>query len=44
MEPEGAHKEANILSGVEVRSPDMISDLTIYGQGSATEVHLYIYL
>ena len=44
MEPEGAHKEANILSGVEFRSPDMISDLTIYGQGSATEVHLYIYL
>lgn len=44
MEPEGAHKEANILSGVEFRSPDMISDLTIYGQGSATEVHMYIYL
>lgn len=44
MEPEGAHREADILSGVEFRSEDMISDLTIYGQGSATEVHLYIYL
>ena len=44
MEPEGAHKEASILSGVEFRSDDLISDLTVYGQGSATEIHLYIYL
>ena len=44
MEPAGAHKEGDVLSGVEFRSGDLISDLTIYGQGSATEVHLYIYL
>ena len=44
MEPEGAHKEASILSGVDFRSDDLISDLTVYGQGSATEIHLYIYL
>ena len=44
IEPDGAHKEASILSGVEFRSEDMISDLTVYGQGSATEIHLYIYL
>ena len=43
-EPEGNHKEANILSGVDFRSDDLISDLTVYGQGSATEIHLYIYL
>ena len=23
---------------------DLISDLTVYGQGSAMEIHLYIYL
>ena len=44
MEPEGAHKEASVLSGVEFRSDDLISDITIYGEGSATEIHLYIYL
>ena len=44
MEPEGAHKEASVLSGVEFRSEDLISDITIYGEGSATEIHLYIYL
>ena len=43
-EPDGSHKEANILSGVDFRSDDLISDLTVYGQGSATEVHLYVYL
>lgn len=44
MEPDGSHKEASILSGVDFRSDDLISDLTVYGQGSATEIHLYIYL
>ena len=44
MEPEGSHKEASVLSGVEFRSDDLISDITIYGEGSATEVNLYIYL
>jgi uncharacterized membrane protein len=44
MEPEGSHKEASILSGVEFRSNDLISDITIYGEGSATEVNLFIYL
>ena len=44
IEPEGAHKEGDILSGVEFRSEDLISDLKVYGQGSATEIHLYIYL
>ena len=44
MEPEGSHEEASILSGVEFRSDDLISDITIYGEGSATEVNLYIYL
>ena len=38
MEPEGAHKEASVLSGVEFRSDDLISDITIYGEGSATEI------
>ncbi len=44
MEPEGNQEESSILSGVEFRSNNLISDLTLYGQGSATEVHLYIYL
>ncbi len=44
IEPEGSHEEASILSGVEFRSDDMISDLQIYGQGSSNEVQLYIYL
>ena len=43
-EPDGNHREANILSGVDFRSNDLISDLTVYGQGSATEIHLYVYL
>ena len=44
MEPDGNQEEASILSGVEFRSADLISDLTVYGQGSAMEIHLYIYL
>ena len=44
MEPEGNQEESSILSGVDFRSDDLISDLTLYGQGSATEIHLYIYL
>ena len=44
IEPENQHKEASILSGVEFRSEDMISDLQIYGQNSNTEVQLYVYL
>ena len=44
MEPSGGQDTASILSGVDFRSVDLISDLTIYGQGSATEIHLYIYL
>ena len=44
MEPEGSQKEASILSGVEFRSDDLISDITIYGEGSASEVNLYIFL
>ena len=44
MEPEGNQEESSILSGVDFRSVDLISDLTVYGQGSATEIHLYIYL
>jgi hypothetical protein len=43
-EPSGAHKEASILSGVEFRSDDLISDLTIYGEGSETLVRLSIYM
>ena len=44
QEPDGSHKEASILSGVDFRSNDLISDLKVYGQGSATEIHLYVYL
>lgn len=44
MEPEGAHKEASVLSGVEFRSEDLISDLDIYGEGSNSLVRLSIYL
>ncbi len=44
IEPDGAHKEASVLGGVEFRSEDLISDLTIYGEGSATKVHFYVYL
>ncbi len=44
IEPDGAHKEGDVLGGVEFRSEDLISDLKVYGQGSATEIHLYIYL
>ena len=44
IEPDGFQEEANILSGVEFRTVDLLSDLTVYGHGSATEIHLYIYL
>ena len=44
MEPSGAHKEASVLSGVEFRSTDMISDLTIFGEGSNFYVQLSIYM
>ena len=44
MEPEGNQEESSILSGVDFRSDDLISDLTLYGQGIETEIHLYIYL
>jgi uncharacterized membrane protein len=43
-EPDGSPEEASVLSGVEFRSDDLISDITIYGEGSASEVNLYIYL
>jgi len=44
IEPEGSHEEASILSGVEFRSDDLISDLQIFGQGSSDQVQLYVYL
>ena len=44
MEPDGAHEEASVLSGVEFRSMDLISDLDIYGEGSNDLVRLSIYL
>jgi hypothetical protein len=44
IEPEGSPKEASILSGVEFRSDDLIGDIMIYGEGSATEVNLFVYL
>ena len=44
IEPSGSNKEASILSGVEFRSDDMIGEITIYGEGSATEVKLFVYL
>jgi hypothetical protein len=44
MEPDGSSEEASVLGGVEFRSDDLISDITIYGEGSASEVNLYIYL
>ena len=43
-EPDGANKEASILSGVEFRSDDLIGDIMLYGEGSASEVKLYVYL
>jgi hypothetical protein len=44
IEPSGAHKEASVLSGVEFRSMDLISDLTIYGEGSASKIRFSVYL
>lgn len=44
IEPEGSNKIASILSGVEFRSDDLIGDLTLYGEGSASEVKLFVYL
>lgn len=44
MEPAGAHKEASVLSGVEFRSTDMISDLTVFGEGSNSLIRLSIYM
>ena len=44
MEPDGAHEEESVLSGVEFRSEDLISDLDIYGEGSNDLVRLSIYL
>tara|TARA_A100001037_G_C14654725_1_gene416140 strand:- start:20 stop:355 length:336 start_codon:yes stop_codon:yes gene_type:complete len=43
-EPDGANKEASILSGVEFRSDDLIGDIMLYGEGSASEVKLFVYL
>ena len=44
IEPEGSNKIASILSGVEFRSDDLIGDLTLFGEGSASEVKLFVYL
>ena len=44
IEPEGSQSEASALSGVDFHSDDLISDLTVYGQGSANQIQLYIYL
>ena len=44
IEPEGSQLEASALSGVDFHSDDLIGDLTVYGQGSANQIELYIYL
>ncbi len=44
IEPSGQHKESSVLSGVEFRSMDLISDLTIYGEGSASKIRFSVYL
>ena len=44
IEPEGSQLEASALSGVDFHSDDLISDLTVYGQGSANQIELYIFI
>jgi uncharacterized membrane protein len=44
-EPSGAHEEESAVGGLEFRSRELISDLTIYGSGSGGDkIELNIYL
>ena len=45
IEPSGSQEELSALSGIEFRSSEMISDLTIYGEGSDNDqIQLTIYM
>ena len=45
MEPSGSHEEMSAVGGLEFRSRELISDLTIYGSGSSGDkIELTIYL
>jgi hypothetical protein len=45
MEPSGDHEEKSAINGLEFRSRELISDLTIYGSGSSGDkIELTIYL
>lgn len=45
LEPDGSQEELSVLGGIEFRSSELISDLTIYGEGSNNdEVQLTVYM
>ncbi len=45
IEPSGSQEELSALSGIEFRSSEMISDLTLYGEGSDNDqIQLTIYM
>ena len=45
LEPDGNQEEASVLGGLEFRSSELISDLTLYGEGSNNdEIQLTIYM
>ena len=45
IEPSGSQEELSTLGGIEFRSSEMISDLTIYGEGSGSdEIQLTIHM
>jgi len=44
MEPEGSSEEESILSTLEFRTDEMISDIQIYGEGSTPTIEISVYL
>ena len=45
LEPDGSQEELSVLGGIEFRSSELISDLTIYGEGSNNDqVQLTVYM
>ena len=45
LEPDGGQEELSVLGGIEFRSSELISDLTIYGEGSNNdEIQLTVYM
>ena len=43
-EPSGSHQEESALGGLTFQSPEMISDLQVYGRGSTDLVTLSLYI